>query len=431
MDQTNPLAELTHKRRLSALGPGGLSRERAGFDVRDVHHSHYGRICPIETPEGPNIGLIGSLATYGRINELRLHRDAVPQGQAHRRPGTTPSASADDPADATSRPRAARSSLKKGAAGHRRRPWPSSRSRRSTQVPIRPVVTDEIVYLAADEEEEHVRRPGQRAARRATATSSTSASRRATGDTVPGGARRTRSTTWTSAQAGRLRRHGADPVPRARRRQPRPDGLEHAAPGGAAAEPESPIVAPAWRTAPRATRARWSSRERDGMVVSVTAEQIRSSPTTGELDELPPREVRALQPGHLHQPAPDRRRRRARRGRPAPGRQQRPPTAASWRSARTSWCAFMRWEGGNYEDAIVHQRAARPGRPVHQHPHREARDRGPRHQAGARGDHPRHPERRRGVPQGPRRGRASSTSAPRSTPATSWSARSRPRARPS
>jgi DNA-directed RNA polymerase subunit beta len=69
MDQTNPLAELTHKRRLSALGPGGLSRERAGFEVRDVHHSHYGRVCPIETPEGPNIGLIGSLGTFARINE--------------------------------------------------------------------------------------------------------------------------------------------------------------------------------------------------------------------------------------------------------------------------------------------------------------------------------------------------------------------------
>jgi len=70
MDQTNPLAELTHKRRLSALGPGGLSRERAGFDVRDVHASHYGRICPIETPEGPNIGLLGSLSTYARLNDF-------------------------------------------------------------------------------------------------------------------------------------------------------------------------------------------------------------------------------------------------------------------------------------------------------------------------------------------------------------------------
>src|SRR3712207_1766717 len=68
MDQTNPIAGLTHKRRLSALGPGGLSRDRAGMEVRDVHPSHYGRMCPIETPEGPNIGLIGSLASYGRIN---------------------------------------------------------------------------------------------------------------------------------------------------------------------------------------------------------------------------------------------------------------------------------------------------------------------------------------------------------------------------
>jgi DNA-directed RNA polymerase subunit beta len=69
MDQTNPLSEITHKRRLSALGPGGLTRERAGFEVRDVHPTHYGRICPIETPEGPNIGLINSLATFARVNK--------------------------------------------------------------------------------------------------------------------------------------------------------------------------------------------------------------------------------------------------------------------------------------------------------------------------------------------------------------------------
>jgi DNA-directed RNA polymerase subunit beta len=69
MDQNNPLSELTHKRRLSALGPGGLSRDRAGFEVRDVHYTHYGRMCPVETPEGPNIGLINSLASYARINE--------------------------------------------------------------------------------------------------------------------------------------------------------------------------------------------------------------------------------------------------------------------------------------------------------------------------------------------------------------------------
>src|SRR3546814_3529696 len=69
MDQTNPLSEVTHKHRVSALGPGGLTRERAGFEVRDVHPTHYGRICPIETPEGPNIGLINSLATFARVNK--------------------------------------------------------------------------------------------------------------------------------------------------------------------------------------------------------------------------------------------------------------------------------------------------------------------------------------------------------------------------
>src|SRR3989449_11695977 len=82
MHQTSPLAELTHKRRLSALGPRGLSRERAGFEVRDVHPTHYGRICPIETPEGPNIGLISSLSTYARTNVFGVietpHRNVTP-----------------------------------------------------------------------------------------------------------------------------------------------------------------------------------------------------------------------------------------------------------------------------------------------------------------------------------------------------------------
>ena len=89
MDQTNPLSEVTHKRRLSALGPGGLTRERAGFEVRDVHPTHYGRICPIETPEGPNIGLINSLATFAKVNKYgfietpyRLVQDGKVRGRA-------------------------------------------------------------------------------------------------------------------------------------------------------------------------------------------------------------------------------------------------------------------------------------------------------------------------------------------------------------
>ena len=80
MDQTNPLAEMTHKRRLSALGPGGLSRERAGFEVRDVHYTHYGRLCPIETPEGPNIGLISSLCVYAKVGRHGLYPNALPRG---------------------------------------------------------------------------------------------------------------------------------------------------------------------------------------------------------------------------------------------------------------------------------------------------------------------------------------------------------------
>ncbi len=106
MDQNNPLSELTHKRRLSALGPGGLSRDRAGFEVRDVHYTHYGRMCPIETPEGPNIGLINSLATYARINEYGFVE--APYRKL-------------DKAD-----------------------------------PKNPIVTDEVVYLAADEEDNYI-----------------------------------------------------------------------------------------------------------------------------------------------------------------------------------------------------------------------------------------------------------------------------------
>ena len=115
MDQTNPLSEITHKRRLSALGPGGLTRERAGFEVRDVHPTHYGRICPIETPEGPNIGLINSLATYARVNEygfIETPYRKVEDGQ----------------------------------------------------------VTDEIVYLSAMEEGRYIDRPGQRRDRRRAAS---------------------------------------------------------------------------------------------------------------------------------------------------------------------------------------------------------------------------------------------------------------------
>ena len=142
MDQNNPLAELTHKRRLSALGPGGLSRDRAGFEVRDVHYSHYGRMCPIETPEGPNIGLISYLATYAKINKYGFVE--APYRKVDKATGT---------------------------------------------------VTDEVIYMTADEEDEYiVAQPTSRWTR--TTTSSVPASPAATA-TTSRSSTLLRSTTWT------------------------------------------------------------------------------------------------------------------------------------------------------------------------------------------------------------------------------------------
>ncbi|MBI2165078.1 MAG: DNA-directed RNA polymerase subunit beta [Chloroflexi bacterium] len=156
MDQTNPLAELTHKRRLSALGPGGLSRERAGFDVRDVHHSHYGRICPIETPEGPNIGLLGSLATYARVNDYGFietpYRKVYKQLPANhdKLPGRTVTEDVRD--------KGGRILVKSGTTVQ-----VATRKRLAalgdTPVSIKPFVSlepQDVVYLPADEEERYV-----------------------------------------------------------------------------------------------------------------------------------------------------------------------------------------------------------------------------------------------------------------------------------
>ncbi|HET7082801.1 MAG TPA: DNA-directed RNA polymerase subunit beta, partial [Candidatus Limnocylindria bacterium] len=155
MDQTNPLAELTNKRRLSALGPGGLSRERAGFDVRDVHPSHYGRMCPIETPEGPNIGLIGSLATYGKINAygfIETPYREVRKFISHK----------DKQADVLGETLAddllageRGKKLAKAGAKIDDKIWAAIKEHKLASVRIVPVVTSEIKYLAADEEEKY------------------------------------------------------------------------------------------------------------------------------------------------------------------------------------------------------------------------------------------------------------------------------------
>jgi DNA-directed RNA polymerase subunit beta len=152
MDQTNPLAELTNKRRLSALGPGGLSRERAGFDVRDVHPSHYGRMCPIETPEGPNIGLIGSLATYGKINK---HGFIETPYRRVRRSVSHKDKTADVVGETLSEDLGAdgRKVLAKAGTTITDKLWATIKDQKLASIGIRPVVTDQIDYLAADEEE--------------------------------------------------------------------------------------------------------------------------------------------------------------------------------------------------------------------------------------------------------------------------------------
>jgi DNA-directed RNA polymerase subunit beta len=153
MDQTNPLAELRHKRTLSALGPGGLRRERAGFDVRDVHHSHYGRICPIETPEGPNIGLIGRLASFARVNEYgfietpyRKVIKALSCGDSN----LAGRAVRGDVAD----PKSGNIILKDGERVTTK--MLKSFAKVGTDIPVTPFISDQVNYLSADAEDKYV-----------------------------------------------------------------------------------------------------------------------------------------------------------------------------------------------------------------------------------------------------------------------------------
>ncbi len=156
MDQTNPLAELTHKRRLSALGPGGLSRERAGFDVRDVHFSHYGRICPIETPEGPNIGLLSSLASYARTNAYGFIESPY-----RRVLKTLPNTSDDLAGRIVTEPvvdQSGKTIVARGKPIPRNRVSTINKLSEGTEIHVRPFVAggeNDVIYLSADQEENY------------------------------------------------------------------------------------------------------------------------------------------------------------------------------------------------------------------------------------------------------------------------------------
>jgi len=153
MEQANPLSELTHKRTLSALGPGGLRRERAGFEVRDVHHSHYGRICPIETPEGPNIGLIGRLATYGRVNEYGFIE--TPYRKIARTIDPEDHSSIGHSADEPIRHPESNAIVVKGGKRLTKTDLKKLLAAGITEAPVKSYVTNEIVHMSADEEDQY------------------------------------------------------------------------------------------------------------------------------------------------------------------------------------------------------------------------------------------------------------------------------------
>jgi DNA-directed RNA polymerase subunit beta len=348
MDQTNPLAELTSKRRLSALGPGGLSRERAGFDVRDVHHSHYGRICPIETPEGPNIGLIGSLATYGRINSYGFIE--TPYRKVKRTVGW------DDPNLGNYETGTELVAKGGGVVLKAGQPFNAAaiaelKKQKAHAFPIRPVVTDEIEYLPADEEEEHVV---------AQANAPLDDEGHFTAERIPSRYR----DTFPEARANQIEYMDVSPKQVVSVATALIPFLEHDDANRALMgsnmqrqavpllEPESPIVGTGMEDRAARDSGQVLVARRAGLVTSVTAERIHIETDSGELDEYKLLKfVRSNQGTCINQrPIVDV------GARVADGQ----PIADSSSTqlgelalGRNVLVAFMSWEGGNYEDAIV------------------------------------------------------------------------------
>ena len=377
MDQTNSLAGLTHRRRLSALGAGGLTRERAPIEVRDVHPTHYGRMCPIETPEGPNIGLIGSLSSYAEVSEHGFV--------------TTPYRVVKDG-----------------------------------------VVTDEIVHLDATQEEEQLIAQANHPIDEKTGklkgpevVCRTLAGQYVT--VAPEGRR----PHGRLARADLVGRDGDDPVPRARRRQPRADGLEHAAPGRAAAEDRRAGHRHRHGAPRRARHRRRPAGPQRGHGRLRRRRPRSSSRAKDGNDELRAAEVHALQPGHADPPE-------------AAGRDRRQSVKAGRRARRRLLDRPRRDGAGQEPDGRLHVLGGLQLR-GRDHPLAAAWSRttsSPRSTSRSTRSTPARrswaTRRSPATSRTARRSRcatsttaASSASAPRSAPATCSSARSRRRARPS
>ncbi len=348
MDQTNPLAELTSKRRLSALGPGGLSRERAGFDVRDVHHSHYGRICPIETPEGPNIGLIGSLATYGRINSYGFIE--TPYRKVKRTVGWDEPNLTQYETGADLVAKGGEVVLKSGKQINAAA-VAELKKQKAHAFPIRPIVTDEIHYMPADEEEEHVV---------AQANAPLDDEGHFTAERIPSRYR----DTFPEARAGQIEYMDVSPKQVVSVATALIPFLEHDDANRALMgsnmqrqavpllEPESPIVGTGMEERAARDSGQVLVAKRGGLVTSVTAERIHIETDAGELDEYKLLKfVRSNQGTCINQRPIVNVGDRIADGQPLADSSS--TQLGELALGRNILVAFMSWEGGNYEDAIV------------------------------------------------------------------------------
>ena len=392
MDQTNPLSEVTHKRRLSALGPGGLSRERAGFEVRDVHPTHYGRICPIETPEGPNIGLISSLACYARINEYGFiespykkveagrvldHYRVVKTGDStfHARPDRREARS---PEGERASPRRTAASTKKGhAAGRRSRAVRVllSRGMKSVTIAQANVIMDEEGNLVHDRV--IARQSGDFVSiERRRSTSSTSL-RSSSSPSRPRSFRSSRTTTRTARSWARTCSASPFLFSAPTRRS-----------SARAWRTSLPVTQVQWSSASAAASSTWSTRtassfaskrktwrparRRNSAPTSISSSSSSSNQNTCITQKPIVREGQRVRKGQVLADGPC-------------------TDAGELALGRNILVAFMPWRGNNFEDAILVSEKLKGL--LHLDSHRGVRDRSARHQARSRRDHPRHSER--------------------------------------